>query len=375
VKARGCILTGLGIAGIGLVLLIAFASVGDPLGFLLSVAAASVPALLYAGLVLRLDRYEIEPMRAVLASFGWGAVGAILFSIVAELVFQFAAVDRYGVDRGAFVGMAFGAPLIEETFKGLALLALLFMWRDELDSVLDGLVYGALVGVGFAMTENIIYFGSAYQEGFREFGLIIFARAVLSGLGHPAYTAVTGAAVGWSRSQYGQGITRFVVPVLGWGIAVALHIAWNGGLALTSYLMGPSRGLVEVVAVQTLIVIVPAVLVLYAIARISSRHELQVLRDELRPEVALGTISEEEYRTIIDAGLRRDALAAAAAKGGRTLRGTQQAFFQTSAELAFRNHHRRRGDRHTPVHDTRDHDDRQRLLDLRRELTRNLMVG
>ena len=368
-KARGCILTGLVVAGIGLVLLVTFANVRDPLGFLLSVTAASIPALLYAGLVLRLDRYEIEPMRAVLASFGWGAIGAVLFSVVAEFGFQMALRDRYGVEGSAFVNMAFGAPVIEETFKGLALLALLAVARDELDSVLDGLVYGALIGVGFAMTENVIYFGGAYQEGFKEFGVIIFARAVLSGLGHPAYTAVTGAAIGWSRGRYGQGLARFVVPVIGWGIAVVLHIAWNGGLALTSYLMGPSRGLVEVVAVQTLIVIVPAVLVLYAIARISSRHELQILRDELRPEIELGTITEEEYRTIVDAGLRRDALAAAASRGGRDLRGTQQAFFQTSAELAFRNHHRRRGDRHTPVHDTRDRSDRQRLLDLRHEPT------
>jgi hypothetical protein len=246
---------------------------------------------------------------------------------------------------------------------------LLVVARDELDNVLDGLIYGALVGVGFGMTENIIYFGEAYREaGLQGFGVLFFIRALLSGLGHPAYTAVTGAAIGWARGRYGVGVARFIVPVLGWGMAVALHVAWNFGLYLTASVMGPRRDLVEVVAVQTLIVIVPAVLVLYAIARMSSRHELQILRDELRDEVTLGTLTEEEYRTIIDPDLRQSALAAAATRGGRAARSAQQSFFNTSAELAFRNHHWRRGDRHNLNHDSLDASDRQRLLALREEL-------
>ena len=86
------------------------------------------------------------------------------------------------------------------------LLGVLAIARDEFDSVLDGLVYGALVGVGFAMTENILYFGEAYLTGdLGNFGTLVLARAVLGGLGHPAYTAVTGAAFGWSRGRYGRG--------------------------------------------------------------------------------------------------------------------------------------------------------------------------
>ena len=365
----GCAVAALSLVAIGLVVLLVIAAVPDRTGLLLSVTAASIPALIYATLVLRLDRYEIEPLRAVLACFTWGAVGAILFSVAAGLLFQFALEESLGVEAAAAASVVIGAPVVEESFKGIAVLAVLIFARDEIDTTLDGLVYGALVGVGFAMTENILYFGQAYLEGgLGEFGTLVLARAVLGGLGHPAYTAITGSAIGWARGRYGRGIARVIVPILGWVVAVALHIAWNGGLVLTSFQMGEEAGLLELVTVQSVIVIVPAVLVLYLIARLSRRHELRILREELVAEVERGTITQAEYAAIIDAEERQRALAAAQARGGRALRRRQQAFFHTAADLALRNHHRRQGEPPRPAHAMRDDADRERLLSLRREL-------
>lgn len=145
-------------------------------------------------------------------------------------------------------------------------------------------------------------------------------------------------------------------------------MAWNGGLILTSALLGEGTGLLEVITIQTLIVIVPAVLVLHAIAHMSARHDLTIPRDELREEVTRGTITEVEYRTIIDSALRQRALSVARDRGGRALRGRQEAFFQTAAELAFRNYHRRRGEPPKPSFIARDESDRLRLVALRGEL-------
>jgi hypothetical protein len=285
------------------------------------------------------------------------------------LIFEAALVESFGAEGASVLSTIIGAPLIEESFKGVAVLVVLLFARSELDDVLDGLVYGALVGVGFAMTENILYFGQAYQEGgLGNFGLLVVARAVLSGLGHPSYTAVTGAAIGWSRERYGQGFARIVVPILGWLVAVALHMAWNGGLVLTTVWLGDDVPLLGAVLIQTLIVIIPAALVLYAVARISSQHELEILRQELRGEVARGALTEREYETIVDADLRRQALTAAQAAGGSSLRKRQQAFFHTAADLAFRSNHRSRGER-TPANQyERDAADRHRLSTLRTEI-------
>jgi RsiW-degrading membrane proteinase PrsW (M82 family) len=364
------------LAAIGLVVLIVVAAVPDRVGLLLSVTAASIPALIYATIVLRLDRYESEPLRAVLACFIWGAVGAILFSLAAGLLFQFAIEEALGAQIAEVTSVVIGAPLVEESFKGIAVLAVLIFARDEIDSTLDGLVYGALVGVGFAMTENILYFGQTYLEGgLGEFGTLVVSRAVLGGFGHPAYTAITGAAIGWSRGRYGRGIARVVVPILGWALAVTLHVAWNGGLVLTSVMLDEEAGLLKLVAVQTAIVIVPAVLVLYAIARMSARHELRILREELRAEVERGTITEAEYVATVDPEQRQFALASAQARGGRAVRRRQQAFFQTAADLALRNHHRHQGEPSKPRLAEQDDIDRERLIALRRELAAGPVLG
>jgi RsiW-degrading membrane proteinase PrsW (M82 family) len=365
----GCITGSLVLAATAAVVLVIVVTVPDPVGLVLSVLASSIPAVFYAGVILRLDHYESEPMRVVMACFAWGAIGAVLLSIIASVIFEGVVSDLIGPEYAPGLTIVVGAPLIEETWKGVALLAVLYFARDEFDSTLDGLVYGALVGAGFAMTENILYFGQTYLEGgLGRFGTLVVARAVLGGLAHPAYTAVTGAALGWARSQYGRGWKRFVVPVLGWAGAVALHMAWNGGLALTAEWLGGDPGVLELVAVQALIVLVPAVTVLYLVARLSHRHEMEILRRELRPEVEKGTISEAEYLLITDDVRRKATLAIAMSRGGRTLRGRQLAFFHVAADLAFRHHHRQRGDADKPVYRERDDRDRKRLFELRYEL-------
>jgi RsiW-degrading membrane proteinase PrsW (M82 family) len=375
-RLAGCVLLGFAIAAVLLVILIVVGSVPDPVGLAASIAAASIPAMIYAAIVLWLDRYEVEPKRAIIACFGWGAVGAILFSLIAGLILESLLYQGLGPAEASVVSTVFGAPLVEETFKGLAVLILLVVARDEFNNVLDGLVYGALVGVGFAMTENILYFGQAYMEGgFRDLGTLVLGRAAFSGFGHPAYTAMTGAAIGWARSRHGQGFLRILVPILGWAIAVSLHMAWNGGVLLGIARFGDDAGLLEIVVLLTLLVIVPAVLVLYAIARVSARNELQILRDELRGEVDRGAITEVEYITIVDGPRRHLALAAARNQGGRALRARQQAFFQTAADLAYRNYHRRRGEGSRPDQVARDDLDRQRLSDLRLELMARGLSG
>ena len=369
VSVRGCVLAVVSLVALAIVALLVVASVPDRLGLLLSIIAASVPALIYAAIVLRLDRYEVEPVRAVAACFAWGAVGAVLLSLAGGVLFQLGLEAVFDFQTAAVASVVLGAPLVEETAKGIAVLAVLVFARDEIDSTLDGLVYGALVGVGFAMTENVLYFGQSYLEGgLGDLGELFVARAVLGGFGHPAYTAVTGAAIGWARGRYGQGFARVAVPFLGWAVAVALHALWNGGLVLTQFSRGNEVGLLQAVAVQAAIVIAPAVLVLYAVAWLSTRYELQILRDRLRDEVLRGVLTDAEYATIIDGGARQRALAAARQRGGRSLRARQQAFFHTAAELAFRGHHRSRGEALTPRQLAADERDRQRLIALREDI-------
>src|SRR5215218_9437783 len=56
---------------LGCVVLLIIGSVPNPLALALSAGAAVLPALVYALLILAIDRFEREPWRALLAAFAW----------------------------------------------------------------------------------------------------------------------------------------------------------------------------------------------------------------------------------------------------------------------------------------------------------------
>jgi RsiW-degrading membrane proteinase PrsW (M82 family) len=334
-----------GFLSVACVVFLVAASVWDPIALPLSIVAAVVPAAFYSWIVLSLDKYEAEPRRAIIGAFGWGAVGAVLFSVIAELIFGSIVMGAVGTEGADVLTIAVGAPVIEEFFKGVALLILLWFFRREFDNVLDGLVYGALIGLGFAMTENILYFGQAYlDDGARGLGELFIIRAVVNGFGHALYTGTTGAALGWARGRYRRGIGRIVVPILGFALAILQHFLWNAGAIFIGGIQGDDATIWSVVLVEAPLFVFPALVVAYLIARTASRRELEILRDQLAPEVDRGVLTPDEYWTLTINARRRDALIAAEERGGRNLRKRQQRFFQAAAELAFRKYHLSRGE-------------------------------
>jgi len=331
-------------------LLIAAALDFNPAALGLSVLAAFVPAVIYSWLVLRLDRYEKEPRRVILGAFAWGAIGAVVLALILETITGSVLMFAIRDSAASFVSSAIGAPIIEETTKGIALLALLRWFRDEFDDVLDGVIYGALIGLGFAMTENTLYFGSEYlRDGANGLGRLFIARVVISGFGHAVYTATTGAAFGWSREQPGNSRLRRVVPTLGWSLAVFQHFLWNGTLLVIDGLVGNNASIFKVLLIQAPLFVLPPLIVLFAIARMSAGKELRILSDELRPEVDGGALTREEYAVLTSDRLRKSQTEWSRAHGGREQVKRQRQFFQAAAELAFEKRSLARGDRRGPA--------------------------
>ena len=135
-----------------------------PIGIGLSVAAAVIPTLLYTWLVWLCDRYEREPWPLLAAAFLWGAIPAIVLSLVAELILHVPLGALRSSTARDLVAAGGIAPLVEEPIKAAALLGVFWFAHQEFDDILDGIVYGALVGFGFAMTENFFYFVSVLLE-------------------------------------------------------------------------------------------------------------------------------------------------------------------------------------------------------------------
>ena len=139
-----------------------------------------------------------------------------------------------GASTGEYVSATFGAPVVEETLKGLVLIGLLWRRRAELDGPTDGIIYAAMVGLGFAMIENVGYYINALvtpeRGGIALLGYTFVLRGVVSPLLHPMFTSMTGLGVAYAASRRDAGWA----VLAGLLAAMALHGTWNGLSASTA---------------------------------------------------------------------------------------------------------------------------------------------
>lgn len=203
------------------------------LGIILSLLAGVAAAAVYGWLVWWLDRHEKEPWWLLALVFLWGAIPATMLAVVAELILD---VPISVLGQGLayeIAGSGLVAPVVEEVVKGVAVFGVLFLIRRELDNVLDGIVYGAMAGLGFALTENFFYFvGSFAEQGWGMWVLVVLMRAVVFGLNHAFFTGITGGAVGYARLSRAP-VVQVFVPLLGLGVASTFHAIHNLGATLS----------------------------------------------------------------------------------------------------------------------------------------------
>jgi RsiW-degrading membrane proteinase PrsW (M82 family) len=184
-------------------------------------AAALAPALLCVAALLALGGGARRPRRLLAAAFLWGATAAPLLAAALNVAL------RAELGGAAAWAPVLGAPFVEEAAKALALLLVLAVHRPAIATAADGVVFGALIGIGFTMAENLFYFAAAaLTRGPAGLAESVYLRAALGGFIHATFTASTGAGVGWGRAQ--RGAARLAAPLLGFLLAVAQHAAWNG---------------------------------------------------------------------------------------------------------------------------------------------------
>jgi len=306
------------------------------LGISLSVAATVIPAVGWSALVWWCDRYEREPLALGVGAFLWGALPAVILSLILESLLGLRATPAGSALAGDLFVSGGVAPVVEEVAKGAGLLLILLFWRVEFDNLLDGLIYGSLVGFGFGLTENLLYFMVALlQDGWGVWGLTVFMRGVVFGLNHAFFTAFTGAGLGIARATPRRWLRRWA-PWLGLATAVLFHALHNVGVSLAAV---SARGIL--LSLYTVFMGIGLVVVMIALAM---RQELRWVREELAEEVG-PLLTEAEYR-ILSSRRGRTAMEAAAQRAGDAAgAGHIRRFQQTAIELAFRKRRLRyRGD-------------------------------
>lgn len=295
--------------------------------FILSVIAAVVPALIYVALIYSVDRYEKEPKGLLIATFLWGAIPSIILAILLSLLFSipFYAFDEGLGDSISAIGIA---PVVEESVKGLALLGILFWWRHELDSPLDGIIYGAMVGMGFAMVENVFYFLGVYDEGgMSAWGTNIVLRALIFGLNHSLYTSMTGLGIAVARLSR-SGFVRFFAPIGGWSLAVLIHAIHNLS-ALEA----------ETLCFLLILNDFGGILLTLGIITWALWQEGKWIRTYLVEEVAQGVLTApQQQQAAALFGRNFHLLGILLSQGVGTYRQTIK-FYHKCAELAYKKHH------------------------------------
>jgi RsiW-degrading membrane proteinase PrsW (M82 family) len=201
-------------------------------GLILGVICVTPLVLTYLFFIRWVDRFEPEPWWLILAAFLWGAIfatlGGGLTSSFAQAVTS-ALIDASPKDLDV-IGATVFAPIFEESFKGIgvALIALISaLGLRELDGPLDGAIYGGVVGLGFTLTEDILYVSNQFAtQGLGGFVVLLFLRTVLLGLSHCTFTACTGLGFGIA-TEAKSWLAKILAPIIGFGCAMLMHCMHN----------------------------------------------------------------------------------------------------------------------------------------------------
>jgi RsiW-degrading membrane proteinase PrsW (M82 family) len=203
---------------------------------------SALPALALTVYVRRTDATGGEPLSLLVATFLLGVLTA-----------NFAAVLN-SVTKGLFEGLGIlGSALffflivgpVEETVKLLAV-RLYAYGDDRFAAVVDGAVYGAVAGLGFATIENALYItqnldvAPAAGLGLIGAGGGITAIRALAGPGHVIYSAFAGYYLGLAKFNRAN---RGPIVVKGLVIAALIHALYNTTVGLGSGLIGAATGL------------------------------------------------------------------------------------------------------------------------------------
>lgn len=284
--------------------------------------------LLYAGpvvvVVLLLDLYEREPTSLLVAALLWGGVAATTLSGIANGGWGLVVADIGGPAFAAKWTAALTAPFVEEILKGLGVVLIYLIARSEVDDVLDGFVYGALVGLGFAVVEDVFYFMAVF--GGRPGGVLqgFLLRVLASGLySHVLYTGLVGMAVGVMVSRRDDTPMRRRLWIASGLTAIAVlgHFLWNSPL-LDLFPTSPwSRADLVLIPLAAAVKGAPLLAFVVIAVRLARRRERRWLHGVFAAEVGGAGITAGELADLEDARHRRRARADMRARAGERAAG------------------------------------------------------
>ncbi|WP_228528390.1 PrsW family intramembrane metalloprotease [Microbacterium sp. UFMG61] len=223
-------------AVLGLIMLGLIAYFGlflGPFASVVGLVLALVPLAIVFFVVRMIDRWEPEPKSLVFFAVAWGAIAAVGLTLLVDL--GLTLVVGY---RGEVASAVVQAPIVEELWKGVGVFIVFLIARRSFNGPVDGVVYGALVGAGFAFTENIQYFAiSLIEGGSGQLTVTFILRAIMSPFAHAMFTSLTGLAIGLAARRHASTGRVLGAGLLGLIGAIFLHGLWNGSSFANFFLL------------------------------------------------------------------------------------------------------------------------------------------
>ena len=249
---------------------------------------AFIPAVIYVLPLIWLDRYDPEPLWLLALAFAWGALVAVVVSFIINTSIGYAAFRITGDPATAqAISAVISAPIFEEASKGCGLLVLLIFFRRYFDDILDGIVFGGVIALGFATVENVLYYGRAIGEAGAVGVLFLFVlRGILSPFAHVTFTVMTGIGCGIARESHNTAV-KILMPMLGYAGAVTLHAIWNG-MAVFGGLQGFAVGYAALEFPFFVIFIIFSLIIML--------RQNRILKEMLAIDVARGLIPAEHAK-------------------------------------------------------------------------------
>lgn len=311
---------------LGLLVLLLIGIETGPVALLLGFITATIPVPLYVALVLWIDRYESEPLWMLATAFFWGALIATFFAFLLNTTSQGVVGVLTNAEAGEAFAAVISAPIVEETGKAFILFIFFFWKKDEFDGVVDGIVYASMAALGFAMSENILYYGKAAAlHGGEGLTQTLIIRGFFAPFSHPLFTSLTGIGLGLARQSTNLAV-KLITPVLGLLMAIFMHSIWNGSAVF---------GGGVVFLLTYILVMVPAFIIMLVVILIALRREGQVVREYLVVDIERGLFTPEEHKQLGSIFGRMGSSYSAFSRSGMKGWRARRRFNQLASELAF----------------------------------------
>ena len=137
---------------------------------------------------------------------------------------------------------------------------------------------------------------------------------------------MTGIGLGVAR-QVRNGFVKFIMPLIGLGLAMFLHFLWN----FSASLAGSLSGFLAIYAV----LMVPIFLITLGIVFFAHLREGRVVREYLLPDIQRGLFTQEEYQRLTTIRGRLGSSLRAFRSGGIGVWRARMQYNQAASELAF----------------------------------------